>query len=232
MARPWVHQSFLGAWGVLERDPIGVLLPAAGALFVQIVAIGVLRVVWGRADLFAVLMVVLAGHVGRVVLASPFRAPMIAAGARALDRPAIGWPRALPLVAADLLVSALELLAAAVVAVPLAGFAALATQRGVYVGGSLFVALAAIGAAVAALLVRAAFAYAPAEVVVGGRAALPALARAWRKGSGDRLQLAALVLGGDLVFALGGALCGAGALPGYPVGELAVLHRWVHREDG
>ncbi|MEQ1504702.1 MAG: hypothetical protein ABMB14_20850, partial [Myxococcota bacterium] len=36
----------------------------------------------------------------------------------------------------------------------------------------------------------------------------------------------ALVLAGDLATAIGGLPCGAGALPGYPITDLAALRRW------
>lgn len=229
MAGEWVHQSIGGGWRTLGRDPVGILLPAAGVLLLHVGAALIARAAWGDVDLGSFALALLAVHAARVLLTSPLRAPLIAAGARALDRPATGSTRALQLLVVDLVTGALQLAVAALIAVPVGALSFLLLERGLHLFGAIGVGIALVGAAAASLLVRAALAYAPAEVVVARRGPLSALAEGWRGGRGDRVQLAIVLLFGDLAVAGGGALCGAGALPGYPLADLAILHRWTKR---
>jgi hypothetical protein len=241
VAAEWTWQSLGGGWGVLKRDPIGILLPASGALLVHVAGVMAVRAAWyeppavgaagyALSDWGALAALAAGVQLARILLGSAFRAPMIAAGARALDRPASGLRGALPLVAVDLVVGGLELLAAAIVGVPLGGLAFLALTRGLALLAALAAAAGLVGAATIALVVRASFAYAAAEAVIDRHPPWKALGNAWTRARGDRVQLMVLLVTGDALLGVGGALCGAGALPGYPIADLAVLHRWTRRE--
>ena len=225
----WLHQSLQGGWRTLTRDPIGILLPAAGVLLLQASSVIVVRSLWDRVDLETIAIAFCAAQAVRLLLASLLRAPMIAAGARALDRPVSGLPRAPHLLVVEAVIALATLAGAAFVMVPLGLLSFLLLSRGLDLFGAIGISVTVIGGAVAALLVRASLAYAPVETVVAGRPAWTALGDGWRRARGDRLQLAAILLLGDVLVASGGALCGAGALPGYPMADLAVLHRWNRR---
>ena len=229
MTGEWVHQSIGGGWRTLGRDPIGILLPTAGVLLLHVAAAMVARAAWGEVDVASFVAALLVVHGVRILLTSPLRAPMIAAAARALDRPATGATRALQLLVVDLITGLLQILVAALIAVPVGGLSVLVLERGLHLFGAIGIGVALVGGAAASLLVRAALAYAPAEVVVARKGPFSALAEGWRVGKGDRLQLAIVLLFGDVALALGGAMCVAGALPGYPLADLAVLHRWTRR---
>ena len=86
---------------------------------------------------------------------------------------------------------------------------------------SLAGALVLGGSAVGYVGLQVAVAWVPVEVVLGGRSGLGAIGASLSRG---RLVTAmAAVLAGGLATGLGGLLCGAGALPGYPLRDLALL---------
>lgn len=225
----WLHQSLAGGWGALKRDPIGILLPASGVLLLQASAAMVVRGLWDHTDAATVVGAFAVAQGVRLVLSSGLRAPMIAAGARALDRPVSGLRRAPALLVVEAVIALATLCGAALFMVPTGLASFLILSRGLELFGAIGIAITVVGGAVVALLVRASLAYAPAEAVVAGRGAFGAIGEGWRQGRGDRIQLAMLLLAGDAMIATGGVLCGAGALPGYPMADLAVLHRWARR---
>lgn len=217
----------IGGFGALGRDPIGVLLPTAGVLLLQLGVAVAIRNAWGASDPRALVLTVLGVFTAFPVLTSPLRAGVIAAGARALGRPARGLWTAPALVVVEAVVLGLAAVAGVLVAAPFVAIAMASLSRGVPIAAALATGAGALTAATAVLLVRASFAYAAAEAVIGRKGPLRALAAGWRASGPDRLALVGILLVGDLTLALGGALCGAGALPGYPVGDLMVVHRWL-----
>lgn len=226
--KEWVHQSLRGGWQTLKREPIGILLPAAGALLMHVAAGMIVRSTWG-VELTRIVLVGLAVTALVRVAGAVFRAPMIAAAARALDLSATGVARAPQLAIVELLTTLAQLIASAIIVVPLSVATTVLAARGLHLLAALCLSVAAIGGTAIVLLVRATFAYAPAIVLVSRKDPIRALIEASKLARGDWLQLALLLFLGDALTGFGGLLCGAGALPGYPMGDLAVLHRWARR---
>jgi hypothetical protein len=223
----WAHQSLAGGYRLLGRDPIGILLPCGAALLAQVLAMMAVRGAVSELDPTGVLTLALAALAVRLVIGGILRAPTLAAGARALDRPASAALAIPGVVFIDLLVAALELLAAAIPLVPAVALALFALSRGIPLLAAILAGGGAVLAALAILVVRALFAYAPAEVVVARKSAPAALAASFSRARYDLPALVLLLLAGDVAVGLGGAFCGVGALPGYPLSDLAVLHRWA-----
>ncbi|MEQ1570546.1 MAG: hypothetical protein ABMA64_33245, partial [Myxococcota bacterium] len=166
------------------------------------------------------------------VASAPLRSRWIAVAARNTGLRAAPWGRPLSLLAVQLVVWVLAALAAAVPAVPglvLGGWLTangwLATGAGVGAAGL------ALGSGLA-VAVRSVFALAAPEVIVGRSSPWRALSRAGARGVRELGPLAVLVLSGDLLTGVGALFCGAAALPGYPITDLAVLHRWRAAEEG
>ncbi len=212
----------------MTYDPMGVLLPAACALLVD-VGLGVgLRFAWGDPWFLALIP---AAVVARPVLQAPFRAAMLAAGARAVRPDADAGVLASVRVAfVDAVRGIVSAVVAGAVLVPVALVGSWLATRGLYLFAAIFVAAGLVFAATAALLVRAVLAYAPVDVVVGRCGAFEALGRSWTTLSADVAVTALFLLAGDVSTGLGGALCAAGALPGYPLAELALVSRWAARQ--
>lgn len=217
------------AGATVREDPVGILLPAAAILLLQLAAVSVVRALWFDSSLPAV-----AWAVGLVVLrvigGTVLRARLIAVGARAVGMTSAPWGRPWALLGVELVVGTIVLLGASIVGLPILAIAAGIAAQGWYTTGAITFA-AGIGLATGtALLVRAVFALAPADVTVEGSSAVRALLQSLGRAPREIGPLLALVLVGDLLVAVGGLLCGAGALPGYPISDLAMLHRW--REEG
>lgn len=217
------------AGATVREDPVGILLPAAGILLLQLAVITVIRALW-----FDTSRPTIAWAVGLVLLrvlgGTLFRARLIAVGARASGMSSAPWGRPWALLGVELVVGVLVVLAAAIVGLPIVAISVGITAQGWYTTGAVTFA-AGIGLATgAALLVRAVFALAPAGVIVDGSSAVRALLQSVSRAPREIGPLVTLVLVGDLLVAVGGLLCGAGALPGYPISDLAMLHRW--REEG
>lgn len=165
-------------------------------------------------------------QLARLTLGVPLRAAVLAAGARVLAHPTKGW-RAVPsLWVVHLTIAAMQTLGAALFVLPGLAAASYLALRGWLVLGPVILTAAVLLGAVVSLLIGSVFAYAPMESVVGRRGPLASLLESLRTTRGERIQLAALLLCGELATGLGALLCGAGALPGYPMADLAVLHRW------
>jgi hypothetical protein len=223
-----LHRDAIGAWTTIGRDPIGILVPAATALAVEAALIVGVRSF--AVSLVSVAGLVVAAVIVRLIVQAPVRAAMIAAAARAQDVPAeAGIGRTLTLLAVDAIRGLLAVVAAAIVGVPLGAGAMWLASRDLFLFAALVASTGLVLSALVGLLARATVAYAAPEAVVGGLGPVAALREGWAEGQGDWPQLALLLLAGDVAVGLGGALCGAGALPGYPIGDVAVLHRWARR---
>jgi len=214
-------QALGDAWQRTLRDPFAVLLPAGAALLIQVVAVQV----WWRLELEPVPWMAagvalwgLAGAAG-----APFRATILGAGARGGGRRSPGLRRGLGLVGVVLLgdlVHGVVLLG--VVAVWILG-AGLLLSYGLMSATALYGAVCLLVGVAASFAVRVRLAYAPVLAVDGGRAAWRALLApdgvAWGR-------TAAVVVGADLLLACGTLLAGAGALPAFPLRDLAVQRLW------
>lgn len=234
-ARPFALRSLQVAWSALKADPIGLLLPAAGLLLLELGGIlavreGARALPWPWLDVHPWLLwlgLAAAVRVGLFALAAPLQAVLLATGARAMGQRARGWTRVPSLLVVELVVRLLRALAWAAVGVPgLLLTAALLSQHAVTLAAVLL-ALTLLLGSFTSFVVRVWLVYAPYEAVLGGRGPIAAIRGGFALAGGDRLQLAAVLLLGDALTAIGGLLCGAGALPGYPMGPLAVLHRWT-----
>ena len=104
-------------------------------------------------------------------------------------------------------------------------------SRGTYWGAVLLLVTTAPAALLLGIVARTTFAYAIIEVTAGARGPVQALSVGLRKASRDWPALIAILVSGDLLTALGSLLCGAGALPGLPFADLALLHRWASLEE-
>jgi hypothetical protein len=219
-------QDLLGAWRMVRSHPFGVLLPAAVdlalgvLLFVHVgdavrargIAVGIAT--WVAARLLLSLLVV------------PLRGMRIVAGATAVGHPVAGV-RAGPLLVVGAVAGLVRVVVLLVVAVP-AIAAGLALADSGWIGTALgLAALGVIAAQVAALAAESILAGAPIEVVVGGKSSLRALRQSIVQAPAAALPRFLLLAAGRSAALTGALVCGAGALPGYPLDDLAVLHHWL-----
>jgi hypothetical protein len=236
----WTYQSLSGGWQAMGRDPIRVLLPAAGILLLQAAWIALVRDAVLTGDPTGARWVGGAGAV--VVIAAlglhlvqvPLRLGMLRAGGRAVGidvRPR--WSAIFSLLLVDTLTLVVQAAIASVVIVPTALVGALALSREVPVIAALVVSAGLLIGALGWAAARTLFAYAPAHILTGA-GPITSLIEGLRDANRDRLGVLAIAAVGQAMFAAGGLSCGAGALPGYPFAELALLHRWrsMPRADG
>jgi uncharacterized membrane protein len=239
-ARNGVISCLRAAAATLRHDPVGVLLPAGGALLVGVLAVIATRQAWDRPPLEAfrggappeALAVGCVATGVRMALTAALRSRMIAVGARAAGLGAGPWGRPVALLGVLLVVWPAVAIVWVGLGLPAVAAAAFVASHGWVTTGAAVLALGMLLATAASLAVRALFAFAPIEVVVGRRSAAAALVRSVRQVAPQLIQVAALVLCGDLLVGVGALVCGAGALPGYPITDLAVLHRWRAPESG
>ncbi len=226
-----VRQNLSGAWRRMTTDPVGVLLPTAAALLVDVGVLGAARLAWDPTAPGRFAAIAAALGLARVLLGAPLRGLALAAGARAGGANARGASAAPALVVVELLTLTAGALVGGSFGGPIAGAGLFLASRGVVAPG---VALAAAGAIVWAtldLVVRAALAYARPEVVVAGHGPFEALSRA-SEGAGPHIAaLLAILFSGDVLRAAGSLACAAGALPAAPMADLAVLDRWQSERD-
>ena len=217
-------------------DPIGVYLPSGCLLLLQTLVGFLAYRLWPVAEQSPTLFL---GGVASLVLvrgllAAPLRAAIVGAGARSLELhwpPRWLWVRIGHLLLVHTVVVAVQLVGAlALVSLGIAA-AAWFLGHGWLVLPTGFLFAGAVAAAALAVVVEGLFGYAPAEALLHGCSAPVSLWRSATRGWGD---LGAAVvfhgIGGGIV-ALGALACGAGALPGYPFGDLAVLAHWYTRDQ-
>lgn len=209
----------------MTRDPVAVLLPAMGALLVDVGCGVVLRAHWADPRLPWLVVALLAA---RPWLQAPFRAAMLRGG---LGGAELRGGSAVRLAVIDAVRAALATVVTAAAALPFALGAAWLSARGLYLFAAIAVGVGVVIAVGLGTLARAALAYAPALIVSGRRGLWTALTRGRPCDLPDLLTVTGLLLAGDLAVGLGGALCGAGALPGYPLADLALLARWQRQME-
>jgi hypothetical protein len=223
--------SLSGGWRLLREDPVGVLLPAAAVLGSQALALAAVQRLWGTLDPAWLILAGVGIGLLRVVVAAPFRALALAAGARQLARPFGAWRRAPSLAVVWAVAAAVEGLVVGVLLASTLAPAWWLLARGTWWGAALLVTGTAPLILILGVLARAAFAFAAVEATAGGRGPLDALGEGFSAVTRDGAAVVAILLSGELLVALGSLLCGAGALPGTPWADLALLHRWAHREE-
>lgn len=224
-------RSLGGSWHLITRDPVGVLLPAMAVLLTQALALWLIQALYGSLGLTWLVLVAVGIAAARIAISAPFRALSLAAGARLLDRPFSPIGRAPGLAVVWLLAAAVE---GAIVGVLLAGTLGPAwwlLARGTYWGALFLVGTSVPIIALIGIVARTAFAYASIEVTAGGNGPFKALSEGFRRVSRDWISVLVILVTGEALFAVGSLLCGAGALPGTPYADLALLHRWAHSED-
>ena len=234
MVKERFTSSVRGAWRTLKRDPVHIGLPAAGLLLVDVFAAVGLRefvgtVAWNTSALGVVQLFGLfsALEFSAFLVGVPLRSLMIASGARALGRDVWGLTRAWSLFFVTLAIGLIRTLITGVLGIPL-------TLALLFVAGHGWYGLATLGFAALVLLigalrfaVRALFGYAPILAVVDARGPLEALQLGTARQDLPGVALAMFI--GDTATVVGSLCCGAGALPGYPIADLAILHRF-HNE--
>jgi hypothetical protein len=229
-----VGASLLRAVQTLRDDPLGLLLPAGGALLLDALVLLWAQQLWplARVQPGQALLALALALAAREILRTFLRSRMLAAAARACGLAAAPWGRPLALLGTQLVVLPLSLGLAALLGVPLVMASLFVGSHGWFGTAALLLALGSAAAWLATVSVRALFATAAAEVVVARRSALRALLESARCSPGELAVRLLLVLVGDLLVSIGGLSCGAGGLPGYPITDVAVLHRWRGTQRG
>lgn len=226
-----IAASLGGGWTLIQRDPIGVLLPAAGLLLLQVALVLMIRTCWPWLGAGTLIALALGLSALRVLVATPMRASVLAAGARQLARPFPVWRRSPSLALVWLIGGGLEaVLVGSILAIGLVP-AWWLVLRGTWWGAALLVMVALPVALLVGIAVRTLFAYAIIEATAGGRSPTDALQLGLQRTFRDLPALLGILTTGELLVALGSLLCGAGALPGLPFADLALLHRWASIED-
>jgi hypothetical protein len=223
-------RSLGGSWRLITGDPVGVLLPAMALLLVQGLALGLVQWLYGSLGLTWLVLAAIGVAAARIAVSAPFRALSLAAGARLIERPFSPLARAPGLAVVWLLAATVE---GGIVGTLLAGTLGPAwwlLARGTYWGALLLVGTTVPVIALLGIAARTAFGYAFIEVTAGGLSPARALSEGLRRVSRDWMAVLVIMVTGELFFALGSLLCGAGALPGTPYADLALLHRWAHRD--
>jgi hypothetical protein len=225
--------SVRGAWRTLKRDPVVIGLPAAGLLLMEIAtALGIREILKATAwtdgpdavtmGLASIAAVALVGALSKV----PLRALMIAAGARAMGIAASGLRRAASLLLVELVIGALRIALTLGLGLPALLISLFIAGHGWYGLATAGFAVALLGIGLLRFLVRALFGYAPILAVAYQKGPIDALKQGMP--GPDLVGVGLTLFIADSATVLGGLCCGAGALPGYPLADLALLHRWHH----
>ena len=210
------------AWQAEIDDPVRILVPAAGLLALDLALVLCLRLAWSSSVEHWALWLVGSWWAVQLV-GAPLRAIIIHLGALAGGRESRG--AVLPLIGVHMMTAGLRLVAAAVGAIPLVGAGLAMLGAGWYSLGTAVVAAGAGLGTVLSFMVRWGLAYAPAHAVMKGRGALPAASASWAQVRDRPGETALILLAPDILTVGGGLLCGAGALPGYPLSDLALSRR-------
>jgi len=221
------HKDLSGAWTALTRDPVGILLPAAGLLLFDVLAVRWLP--WpSPTDEYAVMLAVFLGI--RTLWQATLRWTLLAAGARALNaRPLFRWHSLPSMWLIDGFRNLVSILVGIATLAPLALVTLWLFRQQLQVIAGFTVAGGALFSLLLWITVRALLAPMVAEVILG-KPAWKAMIDGLRYSKGQFAAVGVLIAAGDLLTGVGGALCGAGALPGYPISDLAVLYRRLQQE--
>jgi hypothetical protein len=218
-------RDLVAAWRAVEHHPIGILLPAAGQMALAVLAMLAVRP-WMGPNWPSWLAAWAVARAVLLVAQVPLRGWMLVAGARALGVASLG-PRVGPLMAFQVIDSLASGAVLLLIAVPSLALGGAIVAEG-WVASGLGVAAAGVaGAEVASLMVEAALAGAPSEIVLGGRSGLGALSASLEQFTDAFLARLWLLFAGRVALIVGGLGCGAGALPGFPIADLAVMSHWL-----
>ena len=225
--------SVRGAWRTLKRDPVIIGLPAAGLLLLDLAAaLGIREILqataWtdGAAAISMGLALMGTMALGSSVVGVPLRALLIAAGARALGLSASGLRRAGSLLFVELAIGTLRVALTVALGLPALLITVFIAGHGWYGLATAGLAIALLGIGLLRFLVRALFGYAPILAVAYQKGPIDALKQGMP--GPDLVGVILTLFIADSATVLGGLCCGAGALPGYPLADLALLHRWHH----
>lgn len=223
--------SLRGGWAMILRDPIGVLLPAAGMLLLQAAILVCAQAWWSELGTWTLIATIAGLSAARVLVASPLRASMLAAGARQVGRSFRVLGRSPALAVVWLICGGLELGIVGALLSTAAVPAWWLLARGTYWGAVLLMMTTAPAILLVGVVARTAFAYVAIEATAGRQPLDRAFGTGLRKAGRDWLPVLSILSVGELAVALGSLICGAGALPGFPLAELALLHRWSSMEE-
>ncbi|MFK7931613.1 MAG: hypothetical protein AB8H79_25760 [Myxococcota bacterium] len=219
--------SAAGGWNLIQRDPIGILLPSAASLLLHLGVMTGVQAGWNTLGPWSLVALFCALSAARIVLATPLRGLAIAAGARERGHHFSVVAQTPSLVIVWLVAAAVE---GAVIIALMSGAVLPAwwlIARGSYWGAIVLVASAAPALLVLTVIARTAFAYSIIEATVGKRGPYNAIKFGLQRTGRDWFNVLCIELMAELVFGFGALLCGAGALPGLPLADLALLHRWT-----
>lgn len=231
MSHERVTASLRGGWSLLRDDPVGVLLPAIGVLGSQALALALLQAWWRDLSVMGLTGVALALIVTRTVVAAPFRAAYLASAARQLGRPFSIVARTPGLATVWALSAVVEALLVGSLLTATLGPAWWLFARATWWAAVLLITLTTLPILLVGIASRVVFAYATIEVTAGHQSIGRALSRGARSSVDDGPAVLLLLLAGETLMSVGGLLCGAGALPGVAYADLALLHRWTHRQE-
>jgi len=226
-----IFASVHGGWHLIQQDPVRILFAAAGVLALQAASVAVVFQTWRSLGFFALVGLVVAVWLARVVLSTPLRAAAILAGSSVFKLHFHPMKRTPSLLVVWLLSSGLELLVLGIALLLTVGPAEWFLARGTWWTPVLLIIVAAPVAVLISALIRCVFAYAAIEATAGRKGPVEAIALGNKHLWGDFPAVVTIVLIGECLVAFGGLLCGAGALPGTPYADLALLHRWYHRTE-
>jgi hypothetical protein len=216
------------AWRLLERDPVGILLPSSARLWATALAFAWVRRAWLSGDPHALVVGMAMGALLQWCVGGAGRAWALdrAIRARGLGGARVPWLRVAIVEAAERGVRTVSFVGAVAAGLLLGG----ALLSGGWFALGFFVpAISWIVASGFDLGWQSLFGTALVEVLLARQGALDALRRSARGFAADALPQLAIGAVGSLAVGIGGLCCGAGALPGYPLSDLARLDRWVAR---
>ena len=227
MRNEWSLQSIAGGWQMLTHDPLPILAASALAITAQVVALLTINSL-GKDSLWPHYLTIIGITQVLVFVIGQFaRVNIISAGAQTPPSP-VKVTRTVQLVVAESIRLTIQVGVGLLALTPFAILSAILAHQNLW---ALAAAITAIGLMLSTLLglwIRACYAYTAHEIIINQCSFFTALRRSWTITQGDRLSLMSLNIMADVLVAAGGLLLTAGALPAYPMRDLALLHRWAH----
>jgi hypothetical protein len=219
-----LRKSLIGAWKIQKQDPVGILLPAGGILFLQIAASVVFRGWYAEMQWSYQVLLLLSLYLGQFLLMTPLRAAIIGAGSAVMGKEVLSSLQTPALLFVHFVIAVFQTVLVAIIITPTLLLTGLIASQGWFATSTIVLALGTLAATAVAFFVRVFFAYAPFEAIVNGRDGGRALYYGFV--GKDLIGVTLLMLTGDFLLAIGVLFCAVGALPAYAIGDLALLHRW------
>jgi hypothetical protein len=225
---PLMADLFAG-WRAFQHHPVGIGLPVVGALLVDALTAAAMAWLWqGGAGWPGLVLGGCGLAVLRAAVQGVLRARWLAAGAAAMGHPLPA--RTAPVIGVHLVTLVAQAGAVVVVLLPMGAVGVGLLYAGWYSLGSGVVAAGVSLATLASFAVRVALATAAIEAALRGASGLGAVRNAMGWARSNPLSTLGLVLSGDSLILTGSLFCGAGAIPGYPMTDLALLRRIIDAE--